>query len=368
MSNPKDWSRWSGAPACGFGPLVTECVLEEMATLAAADAIQDAELKSAISAPPDRRGCVIGVSKTVIANVGDAPLAGCFTMGRPSLTLAAQYEADGPVITPSAACATGLVSLIRGADLIRQGDCDFVLAGSADWSLSTTYLAGYRRLGVLAKPDDDPASACKPFDRRRNGFSVGCGAAILVLEDWNCAVERGAPIHAEWLGHAMAGDAASIVDVDSSGKTPARVIADAMRRSAVRPQQIDAVSLHGTATHSNDVCESRAIKLALGEAAPSASCFSIKGSIGHLMGAAGSVETATLVMALREQCVPLTANLQEPDPECPLDCTAGESRFRRIDHALKLSQGFGGACAAAVLRRPETSAGDIPCKSSLLDE
>jgi 3-oxoacyl-[acyl-carrier-protein] synthase II len=272
-------------------------------------------------------------------------------LSNPSLDVARCHDIEGPVLVPSAACATGLISLIRGVDLIRHGTCDAVLAGSVDWSLSLGYLAGYRRLGVLAKGEGDVARACRPFDRRRQGFVVGCGAAVLLFEEWNRARRRGAKPIAEWLSHAMAADASSMVDVDVTGATPARVIRDALRRSDVSPGEVDVVSLHGTGTRANDVCETRAVRMALGESAGAASCFSVKGSIGHLMGAAGSVETATLALALRDQIVPPTMNLDEPDPECDLDYTANRSRNRAIRYGVKLSLGFGGACAAAVLRR-----------------
>jgi 3-oxoacyl-[acyl-carrier-protein] synthase II len=348
------WSNWSGAPAAGFPVVPPADVLSRMALRAAGEALADAGLELPGDIPMERVGCVLGVSKPMGLSANSDPRADDdhLAIHRPSQSLASEHGVRGPVLVPSAACATGLISLIRGAALIRDATCDAVLAGSSDWSLSPGYLAGYRRLGVLAKAVGDPATACRPYDRRRSGFVVGCGAGVLVLEDWERARQRGAAIHAEWLGSALAGDAFSMVDVATSGETPARVIRDALRRSGLRPADLDAVSLHGTGTRANDVAETAALHRALGETAGRVSCFSLKGSIGHLLGAAGSVETATLVRALRSQIVPPTMNLEQPDPQCDLDYTPGRPRPRAIRHALKLSLGFGGACAAAILRWP----------------
>ena len=348
----EDWRHWCGAPACGEETLPASGVLERMALAAAKDAISEGVGASLETVRPWRLGCVIGVSKPDLCASGDGLADNLLRLHEPSIAVAGRYGIQGPVLTPSAACATGLVSLIRGVELIRDGTCDVVVAGSTDWSLSAAYLAAYRRLGVLARGNGDPAGACLPFDRRRSGFVVGSGAALAVLEDWDRAVNRGARILAEWLGSALAGDASSLVDIEQDGETLARVIRDALRRSGRLAREIDIASLHGTGTRVNDLAETRALRKALGEAADRISYFSLKGSIGHLMGAAGSVETATLVLAMNHQTVPPTQNLQVPDPECDLDYTAGAARRRPIRCGLKVSLGFGGACAAAILGLP----------------
>ncbi|MBX3444686.1 MAG: hypothetical protein KF774_19965, partial [Planctomyces sp.] len=292
------WMHWCGAPPRGWPPCPEPGVLNRLARVATADCLAGAGSEAIDSVPPERRGCIIGVSKPALTappgeprNLSaDALDAG----GAAALEIAAAYGCEGAVSTPAAACATGLVSLIQGAEWIRRGDGDVALAGSADWSLAPAYLAAYRRLGVLARAGDDPATACRPFDRDRSGFLVGAGAAILLLEDWDHAERRGASILAEWLGSALVSDAASLVDFDPSGETPARAVRDALHRSGLARPRIDVASLHGTGTLANDRCETRGLTAALGEAARSVSCFSLKGSIGHLMGAAGSVETATL--------------------------------------------------------------------------
>jgi 3-oxoacyl-(acyl-carrier-protein) synthase len=351
---PAGWSQWFGAPARGFETTTDTDVVAEMALAAAEDAVESAGLRDGFRTAPERRGCVLGVSKPLVTmsrtHDGASTWNGWADLASPAEQIAQRYELRAAALVPSAACATGLISLIRGVDLIREGVCDTVLAGGSDWSLTPAYLAAYRRLGVLAKAGQDPAVACRPFDRHRTGFAVGCGAAVLVLERLSHARDRDAPIEAEWLGHALAGDASSMVDVDVTGATPARVITDALRRSRIEPDQLEAASLHGTATRANDLCETAALHSALGSSAGALSCFSLKGGIGHLMGAAGAVETATLALALRHGIVPPTTNLNEPDPDCDLDYTPLKARPRALTHGLKLSLGFGGACAAAVLR------------------
>lgn len=354
------WQRWAAAPAAGTTLPASDDILERMSLAVAGEALAQAGLIGLEQRHPDRTGVVLGVSKPALPNNRGGALAVDYPLSLPACRIAEAYECRGGLSVPSVACATGLISIIRGADLIRDGQCDVVIAGSADWSLHPAYLAAYRRMGVMARfhddavhedvLGDDPDRACRPFDRRRSGFMVGSGAAAVVLEDLEHALARGATVLAEILGAGMAGDATSLVETDVSGTTPARVLSDALQRSGLSPVAVDAASLHGTGTRANDLCETAALKQVFGAHAGRVSCFSVKGSIGHLMGAAGSVELATLVMALDRQIVPATVNLEEPDPECDLDYTPGEPRVRGLRTAVKLSLGFGGACAALVLR------------------
>lgn len=363
------WTEWCGAPFADrrFSPSQSE--LCGIAAQTAAEACKQAGL---LNLPPEMRGrigVVFGASKPVLTPRFDAPPAewvpepGAFLPGYLlknemfNLSAAAEYIArlfdlQGPLLTPCAACATGLVSIIRGVTLIRSGDCEVVVAGSADSSLHAAYLAAYRRMGVLAPAGEDPGRSCRPFDAGRRGFAVGEGAATIVLEDIDHARRRGATILAEILGTGLTADNDSLVDVDPGGRSLARALRDALTRSGVRPDEVDAASLHGTGTRLNDLCETAAVKNVFGAHAGQISCFSVKGAIGHLMGAAGSVETATLIQAIQHQTVPPTVNLNEPDPDCDLDYTPGRPRPRRIRTAIKLSHGFGGACAALVLRPP----------------
>jgi 3-oxoacyl-[acyl-carrier-protein] synthase II len=368
---------WAGGPAPnlavagrGAAELARDPVTA-LALAAARESMQDAGLDGA-RFNPVRFGCVVGASKgglrsfeglAAALHAGDVD--GGDSRNRPipatvwqdflphaaSTAVAAEFGLAGPVLCPVAACATGLVSLNRGFELVRDGVCDVVLAGSSDASLVPAVLGSFSRLGVLAHGFDDPAGACRPFDRRRTGFIVGEGAAVLVLERLTHALERGAAPYAEWLAAGTATDPAGITQVDASGEALARMIGDVLDRAGRDPREIDYVNLHGTATPTNDLCETRAIHSAFGRHAGSVAASSLKGALGHLLGAAGSVELACTVLALRDGLVPPTANLEDPDPACDLDYTPLVARQRRIDVALKLSLGFGGHLAAAVLGR-----------------
>ena len=266
--------------------------------------------------------------------------------------VANEWNICGPVLCPVAACATGLVSLIRGADLIRSGECDVVLAGSSDASLVPIVLGSFQRLGVMARGFEEASSACRPFDAERSGFVIGEGAAVLVLEDRDHAVARGATPIAEFVAGGMASDPSGLTQIDPHGTSLAWLIRDVLRRANVSPTDIDAINLHGTATRTNDVAETRAVRAAFGAAADRIACSSQKGAIGHLLGAAGSVESAFAVLALRDQVVPPTINLRTPDPQCDLDYVPNESRSRRLRNVLKLSLGFGGHVAVGLFRSP----------------
>ncbi len=257
----------------------------------------------------------------------------------------------GPVLAPVTACATGLSSIVRGVELIRDNVCDVVIAGSSDASLTPAMLASFRRLGVLAKSFDDPATAVRPFDRHRSGFLIGEGAGVFVLEATTHAQARQRRGYAQWLGGGGLSDAAGLTQLSNEPDTLVRLIHDSLRRSNVGAGELDVISLHGTATPSNDQLEARAIRTALGTAADRVSCFSLKGAIGHLLGAAGSVEFAALLLAMRDGTVPPTVNLTEPDSGFDLDFVTGQSKSRRVDVAMKLSLGFGGHLVAGVVGR-----------------
>ncbi len=253
---------------------------------------------------------------------------------------------DGPVLCPVLACATGLAACLRGAELIRSGDCDLVLTGSADISLQPAVLGSFRRLGVLSRESADPSRACRPFDRHRSGFVIGEGAACLVLERHDSAVSRGATWYAEWLGGGLLSDACGLTQLDATGATLKRLLCDMRLKTGQNP---DYINLHGTGTTSNDLVECRAVRKVFGSDADHIVCSSLKGGIGHLLGAAGSVELAATLLSIRDQIIPPTVNLNTPDPLCALTFARDEPVATRIDHAWKLSMGFGGHIAAACL-------------------
>jgi 3-oxoacyl-[acyl-carrier-protein] synthase II len=258
----------------------------------------------------------------------------------------------GPCTCPVAACATGLVAAIQGAQMIRQGTCDLALCGAVDASLTPFLLGAFRRMRALAPvaAGEDPTRAIRPWDRDRRGFLVGEGAAVLVLERADHARARGATPHAAMAGGAIGSDAYHMVDQNPDPAGLAHLIGLALRDAHTDASEVDHVNVHGTATRSNDPLECRALRRALGPHADSVSCSANKAQIGHLLGAAGAAELAITAMAVRDQFAPPTMNLERPDPACDLDATPGVGRARPIRAALKLSLGFGGHLAAAVLR------------------
>ena len=327
------------------------------------EAIQDSGLSvNSLSDIADRCGCVIGTSKVGLRSFArefrsmsddSASATNNWNQLWPDAavrSVASQFDLRGPSLCPVAACATGLVSIIRGADLVRSGECDVVLAGSTDASLVPMVLGSFQRLGVMARGIDDPANACRPFDAQRSGFVIGEGAAVLVLERLEMAQARGASIYAEFVGGGMANDPSGITQVEPDGASLAWLIRDVLRRAKVSPQVIDYINLHGTATRANDVAETRAVRAAFGAHADRVLCSSLKGAIGHLLGAAGSVETAITLLALRDQVAPPTVNLETADPQCDLDYVAKSARPARLRNVMKLSLGFGGHLTVGLFR------------------
>ncbi|MEI8018147.1 MAG: beta-ketoacyl-[acyl-carrier-protein] synthase family protein [Schlesneria sp.] len=256
----------------------------------------------------------------------------------------------GPILCPIAACATGLAACLRGAELIQNGDCDIALVGSADVSLQPALLGSFRRLGVLSRESHDPSRACRPFDRHRTGFVIGEGAACLVLERQDSALKRGAHCYAEWLGGKMLSDPYGLTQLDTSGTSLRKLLADLRSLTSRNP---DYVNLHGTGTVANDTVECQAIRAVFGNETDEFDCSSLKGAMGHLLGAAGSVELAVTALSIRDQIVAPTVNLIEPDSDCLLNLTPGKPKLRSIDHAWKLSMGFGGHIAGVCLGRLE---------------
>lgn len=338
--------------------------LGDLAQWAAAEALADARL-TIDAANRDRIGCVLGTSKggwqafqrawhttyrQHSPGEGIDPFA-LYLPDTPARQVAQRFDLRGPCLCPVAACATGLISLSRGADLVAQGRCDAVLAGSTDASVTEIVQASFRRLGVLARDTADPSRACRPFDQQRSGFVVGEGAAVLVLEREDLARARGATIYATWLASGLGSEATHLARLNEDPTDLARLISATLTEAGVSPAEIDYVNYHGTGTRQNDRLETAAIRRVFGDEASRVAGSSLKGTIGHLLGAAGSVELAATVLALRDGIIPPTVNLEHPDPECDLDYTPGTSRARPLRTALKLSLGFGGHLVCAVLRR-----------------
>ncbi len=360
---PPQWTgsaRLAGAP-CELPNESVELRVDPVIVLAqrvSAEAVQDAGLDGRVLSN-DTTGVVFGTSKGGLHTASRLLVGSCdgaeprnlwldVWPNAAALSIAASIGCGGPVLAPVAACATGLAACLRGFELIRDRRCEVVLAGSSDASLQPAILGSFQRLGVLARPVDDPSTACRPFDRSRSGFIVGEGAACLVLESYEHAVARGARWYAEWLGGRMLSDPAGLTQLDPEGRSLRRLLQDMLATVNGPP---DYINLHGTATVPNDRVESSAVRAVLGTHADRIACSSLKGGLGHLLGAAGSVELAATVLAIRDQIVPPTVNLFATDPDLNLDFTPRQARQRRIDRAWKLSLGFGGHLSAACVGR-----------------
>jgi 3-oxoacyl-[acyl-carrier-protein] synthase II len=265
-----------------------------------------------------------------------------------------KYGLTGPVMTQVAACASGVIAFQDALRLIRSGECDVVLAGGSEAPLLPIAFAALGNMGALSKRNDDPQHASRPFDRDRDGFLFGEGAAVCVVESAEHALARGATVRAEVIGAALTADAFHISAPEPTGRGAALAMTKALQSAAVAPDEVDYIVAHGTSTPLNDVTETRAIKSAFGQHAYRVPISSPKSMIGHLLGAAGAAAAVAAVGAIREGWIPPTANLENPDPECDLDYVPLVKRQVKVDTAIVNGFGFGGQNAVAVFRRFET--------------
>ncbi len=263
--------------------------------------------------------------------------------------VAGRFGLRGPRISHSVACASGLVEVLAAVRSIQDGQCDIALAGSAD-ALNPLFAAGFQKMRVLAH-HQDPTQACRPFDRDRNGFVMGEGAAMFVIERLSHALNRGAKIYAEVTGGKMLAQAHHVTGLEQGSEALSYLISSTLRQAHLAPDELNYINAHGTGTLQNDVVETRGIRRALGRAADGVCVSSTKSMLGHLVNASGSVELAITALALRDGFAPPTINLANPDPECDLDCIPQTGRRTRFEHAMKLSVAFGGHLVAMTLRR-----------------
>ena len=250
----------------------------------------------------------------------------------------------------SSACATGAHAIGSAYACLAADMCDVVLAGGSEAALTPLSLAAFSRMGALSQRNDDPRGASRPFDAERDGFVFGEGAGVLVLEREEHARRRGATVLAELAGYGATADAFHVTQPDPQGDGAARAMRTALKQAGASVDEVDYVNAHGTSTPYNDRIETLAIKKALGDHASKVPISSTKSQIGHLLGAAGAVEAAVTVMALRERVVPATLNLEHPDPDCDLDYVPNEPREMRLQLALSNSFGFGGQNACLAFR------------------
>jgi len=260
-----------------------------------------------------------------------------------------RFGFKGPNLAVVTACTTGLHSIGEAGRLIEYGDADVVIAGGAEATVSPLGVGGFAAMRALSTRNDDPAAASRPWDKDRDGFVLGEGAGVLVLEEYEHAKARGAKIYAELAGYGMSADAGHMTAPNMDG--PRRAMLNALRNAGVNPDQVDYLNAHGTSTPLGDVNETQAIKAALGEHAHRLVVSSTKSMTGHLLGGAGGIESVFTVMAVHQQKVPPTINLLNPDPECDLDYCANTARDLKIDVALKNNFGFGGTNGTLVFKR-----------------
>lgn len=265
--------------------------------------------------------------------------------------LAISLGIKGPVSAPVAACATGVIAVGEAMRRLQRGEVDVMIAGASESAESPLALTALARLGALSPNDHDPASACRPFDAERDGFVMGEGAGIVVLETLRHAVKRGAQIVGEITGYGFTSDAYHLAAPDPDGDGAARAMELAVQDSGLNPGDIDHVCSHGTGTLLNDVAETKAIKTVLGEKARSIPINSIKSMIGHLLGAAGTISAITALKTIELGIIPPTINLRTPDPECDLDYVPLVARRARVDTVLVNALGLGGQNGALVIQR-----------------
>ena len=265
--------------------------------------------------------------------------------------LSMEYGLTGPVMTQVAACATSVIAFNDALRLIRSGECDVVLTGGSEAPVVPMGVAALANMTALSKRNDSPESASRPFDLTRDGFVLGEGGGVVVIESLAHALARGATPIAEVIGGALTADAFHISAPEPSGRGQARAMTLALRNAAVAPDEIDYIVAHGTATPLNDQTETRAIKTAYGAHARKVAISSPKSMIGHLVGAAGIASALAGIGAIRDQVIPPTANLRNPDPECDLDYVPLTARKAKVDTVAVNGFGFGGQNAVTILRR-----------------
>jgi minimal PKS ketosynthase (KS/KS alpha) len=265
--------------------------------------------------------------------------------------VACRFRVHGPAAVISTGCTSGLDSIGYGHQLIEDGDADVVIAGAADAPISPISMACFDAIRATSARNDDPEHASRPFDATRDGFVMGEGSAVLILEEYEHARRRGAEIFCEVAGFANRSNAFHMTGLRPDGLEMAEAITDALGQARLDPTAVSYVNAHGSGTKQNDRHETAAFKRSLGQHAYDVPVSSIKSMVGHSLGAIGAIELAACVLAIRYGVIPPTANLENRDPECDLDYVPKNAREQRVDVALSVGSGFGGFQSAAVLRR-----------------
>jgi 3-oxoacyl-[acyl-carrier-protein] synthase II len=262
-----------------------------------------------------------------------------------------RFGAKGPNSATCTACSASAHAIGDSLEIIRRGRADVMIAGGSESAITPMGVGGFAAMRALTTRNDDPTAASRPFDLGRDGFIMGEGSGVVILEELEFARRRGAPIYAELVGYGMSADAFHITAPSEDGDGGMRVMASALDDAGIRPEQVDYINAHGTSTPYNDKLETLAIKRLFGDHARRLAISSTKSMTGHLLGAAGGVEAGISVLAIKHQVAPPTINYQTPDPECDLDYVPNTMRPMKIDYALSNSFGFGGTNGALLFKK-----------------
>ncbi len=264
-----------------------------------------------------------------------------------------KYRARGPNSATATACSTGTHAIGDSYRIIARGEADLMIAGGAEAPITPLGLAGFCAMRALSQRNEQPAKASRPFDAYRDGFVIGEGAGIVILEELGRALKRGARIYAELVGYGMSGDAYHVTAPCLDGDGPYRAMRRALEEASVNPQEVDYINAHGTSTPFNDKIETLAIKRLFGSYADQIGVSSTKSMMGHLLGAAGGVEAGITALSVKHQIMPPTINYEFPDPECDLDYVPNQARPGKIRYALSNSFGFGGTNGTLLFKKFE---------------
>src|SRR5437867_17890 len=262
-----------------------------------------------------------------------------------------KYGLKGPNLSTVTACTTGAHAIGEAYRMIQYGDADAAVAGGTEAVVTQLAVGGFAVMRALSTRNDDPEHASRPWDRDRDGFVIGEGAGLLILEEMEAAKKRGARIYCELAGYGLSGDAYHIAAPSEDGDGPARVMKNALADAGINPEQVEYINAHGTSTQAGDRVETIAIKMVFGEHARKVAVSSTKSMTGHLLGAAGGLESAICALSVADQVMPPTTNYETPDPECDLDYVPNQARSGPIRYALSNSFGFGGTNGCLVFKK-----------------
>lgn len=337
----------------------------QFAVVASKAAVKDANLVMGENVDPERVGVMVGSGigglgtmeeqHSILMTKGPGRISPFFipmmiaNMGAGQISMAT--GAKGPNSAPVTACATGTHSIGDSFKMIQRGDADVMICGGAEATILPTGLAGFSQMRAMSTRNDDPTTASRPFDTGRDGFVMGEGSGVLILESLEHAQQRGAHIYAEIIGYGMSGDAHHMTEPDPDGA--ARCMTRALKDAGIQPEEVDYINAHGTSTPVGDKSETKAVKKAFGEHAYKLAVSSTKSMTGHLLGAAGGVEAVILGLTLENGIIPPTMNLVDQDPECDLDYVPNEPRKADVKIAVSNSFGFGGHNATIIMKKYE---------------